>query len=198
MEADPLGTLCDLLARLPGVGERTAQRMAYYVLRQSPDYPRALAAALLEVVGSIRTCSVCQALAGADPCPTCADPKRARDSICVVAFPQDIAAIEATGEHRGLYHVLHGVLSPLEGTGPDELRARELLARLPGDPPVREVILATPASVEGEATALYLAGLIRPLGVDVTRIASGIPMGGEIEYADKLTLARAIGGRRPF
>jgi recombination protein RecR len=198
MHPDPLHELCDLLARLPGVGERTAQRMAYYMLRQSPDYPRALAAALHEVVEAIRSCSICQALAPSDPCPTCADPKRARDCICVVSFPQDIAAVEASGEHRGLYHVLHGVLSPLEGIGPEELRARELMGRLPGDPPVREVILATPASVEGEATALYLAGLIRPQGIEVTRIASGIPQGGEIEYADKLTLARAIGGRRPM
>ena len=198
MHDDPLRVLCDLLARLPGVGERTAQRMAYHIVRQPPDYARALAQALLGVVDGVRTCSQCQALTAIEPCTICGDLQRQRDTICVVANPQDIASIEATGEHRGLYHVLHGVLSPLEGIGPEEIRARQLLARLPGEPPVREVIVATPASVEGEATALYLAGLIRPLGISVTRIAFGIPMGGEIEYADKLTLARALGGRRPI
>jgi len=198
MAVDPLRNLCDLLARLPGVGERTAQRMAYHIVRQSADYANALAQALLGVVKDVRTCSRCQALTAVEPCAICGDPQRRRDVICVVANPQDIAAIEATGEHRGLYHVLHGVLSPLEGVGPEEIRARLLLERLPGDPPVGEVIVATPASVEGEATALYLSGLIRPLGIAVTRIAFGIPMGSEIEYADKLTLARALGGRRPI
>ncbi len=196
--ADPLAELVDLLARLPGVGERTAQRLGYYVLRNSPDYPRALAQALQQVASGMRSCSICQGLAASDPCETCSSTRRQRERICVVAQPQDVAAIEATGEHRGLYHVLHGVLSPLEGIGPDDIRAKQLILRLPGEPLVEEVILATPASVEGEATALYLAGLIRPLGIEVTRIASGIPMGGEIEYADKLTLGKALEGRRPI
>lgn len=196
MNADPLAELSDLLARLPGVGERTAQRLGYYMVKNSPDYPLALAAALKRISADVRTCSVCQALTAQDPCATCADSKRHRDSICVVAQPQDVAAIEASGEHRGLYHVLHGVLAPLDGIGPDALHIQQLLQRLPGDPAVQEIIVATPSSVEGEATALYLASLIRPLGIRVSRIASGLPMGGEIEFADKLTLGRAISGRQ--
>ncbi|MFH1808418.1 MAG: recombination mediator RecR [Pseudomonadota bacterium] len=196
MLGDPLVELCDLLGRLPGVGERTAQRMAFYMLRHSPDYPHALASALEQVAIAIHACGLCQNLTASDPCPVCADSRRHRETICVVANPQDVNAIDATGEHRGLYHVLHGVLSPLDGVGPDDLRVKQLLARLPGAPVVQEVIVATPASVEGEATALYLAGLIKPLGIAVSRIAAGIPMGGEIEYADRLTLGRALGGRR--
>jgi recombination protein RecR len=195
---DPLSELCDLLGRLPGVGERTAQRMAFYMLRHSPDYPQALARALDLVATAIHACGLCQNLTASDPCALCGDGRRARDRICVVANPQDVGAIEATGEHRGLYHVLHGVLSPLDGVGPEDLRVKQLLGRLPGEPAVTEIIVATPASVEGEATALYLAGLIKPLGIRVSRIASGIPMGGEIEYADKLTLGRALDGRRPL
>ena len=198
MSQDALHDLVDLLARLPGVGERTAQRLAFYLIRHAPELPLALADSLRAVVERVGTCSICQGLGSADPCVVCADLRRVRETICVVANPQDVNAIETTGEHRGLYHVLHGVLSPLEGIGPEELRVSELLARLPGEPVVREVIIATPASVEGEATALYLAGLIRPLGIQVTRIASGIPMGGEIEYADRLTLGRALGDRRPI
>lgn len=197
MERDPLRELCDLLARLPGIGDRTAQRLSFFMLRQSPEYPLALAEALQTVAASIKTCSICQGLSATDPCTLCASARRQRETICVVANPQDINAIEATGEFRGLFHVLHGVLSPLEGVGPDDIRARELVQRLPGEPAVSEVIVATPASVEGEATAVYLAGLIKPLGIEVTRIAAGIPMGGEIEYTDKLTLGRALFGRRP-
>ncbi len=198
MTQDPLAELNDLLARLPGVGERTAQRLGYYMVKNSPDYPLALAATLQAVAREVRTCSICQSLTHQDPCATCQNQKRQRDVICVVAQPQDVAAIESSGEHQGLYHVLHGVLAPLDGVGPDTLHVKQLLQRLPGQPPVQEIIVATPASVEGEATALYLAGLIRPLGIKVSRIASGLPMGGEIEFADKLTLGRAIEGRRPI
>ena len=198
MTRDPLKELNELLSRLPGIGERSAQRLGYYMVKNSPDYPLALAATLQDVAREVRTCSICQGLTHQDPCPTCQSQKRQREVICVVSHPQDIAAIEASGEHQGLYHVLHGVLAPLDGVGPDALHVKQLLQRLPGDPAVQEIIVATPASVEGEATALYLAGLIRPLGIKVSRIASGLPMGGEIEFADKLTLGRAIDGRQPI
>jgi recombination protein RecR len=196
MMHDALNDLIDILGRLPGIGHKTAQRLAFHLLRKAPELPLALATALRDVVEQVGTCSICQGLGSSDPCATCADQRRQRETICVVAQPQDINAIEATAEYQGLYHVLHGVLSPLDGLGPEDIRAKELLARLPGDPQIGEVIIALPTSVEGEATSLYLAGLLRPLGIRVTRIAAGIPMGGEIEYADRLTLGRALGDRR--
>src|SRR3954452_14281774 len=201
MFASPIAKLIQQLAKLPGVGEKTAARLAFHILRASPEDAAALAAAIGEIRQKIRFCSVCCDLTEADPCAICRDQRRDGAMVCVVAQPQDLVAIERAGGYRGRYHVLHGVLSPLDGIGPDGLRVAELLRRCAGAPGgqgdgVREVILATSPSVEGEATAVSLAKLLRPLGVRATRIATGVPMGGELEYADQLTLARAIDGRR--
>jgi len=193
--ADPLAALIQQLARLPGVGEKTAARLAFHILRAPPSYAEELARAILELRQRLRQCSVCFQLTETDPCSICADDRRDGALLCVVASPQDLMAIERTGAFRGRYHVLHGVLSPLDGIGPDELRIQPLLGRL-GAGEVREVILATSPNVEGDATALYLARLIKPLGIRVSRIASGVPIGGELEYADGVTLNRALEGRR--
>jgi len=192
---DPIGRLVERLARLPGVGEKTAQRLAFHLLRAEPAYARELAQAILDVKDRIRLCSVCCNLTEADPCAFCVDARRDARIICVVAHPPDLMAIERTG-FRGRYHVLHGVLSPLDGIGPDDLRIPELLRRLDGEDAAGEVILATSPNVEGEATALYLAKLVKPMGVRTTRIATGVPIGGELEYADQITLARALESRR--
>ncbi|RMH41115.1 MAG: recombination protein RecR [Deltaproteobacteria bacterium] len=192
--SDPITRLVQRLSRLPGIGEKTATRLALHIVRAPEAHVRELAQALEEVVDKIRLCSVCQHLTEADPCALCADARRDTRSICVVALPSDLLAIERTGGYRGAYHVLHGLLSPLEGIGPEDLRIGELMARLqPGD--IDEVILALSANVEGEATAMYLARLIKPLGIRVTRIASGLPVGGELEYADRATIARALDHR---
>jgi recombination protein RecR len=203
MFASPIARLVQQLGKLPGIGEKTAARLAFHILRASPEDAAALAAAIAEVKQKIRFCSVCCDLTEADPCAVCRDARRDAGIVCVVAQPQDVVAIERTGGYRGRYHVLHGVLSPLDGIGPDDLRVTELIARCAaspdgpnGDQAIREAILATSPSVEGEATAVYLAKLLRPLGVRATRIATGVPMGGELEYADQVTLARAIDGRR--
>jgi recombination protein RecR len=203
MFASPIARLVQQLGKLPGIGEKTAARLAFHILRASPEDAAALAAAIAEVKQKIRFCSVCCDLTEADPCAVCRDARRDAGVVCVVAQPQDVVAIERTGGYRGRYHVLHGVLSPLDGIGPDDLRVTELIARCAGggagasdDQGIREAILATSPSVEGEATAVYLAKLLRPLGVRATRIATGVPMGGELEYADQVTLARAIDGRR--
>jgi recombination protein RecR len=199
--ADPIQRLVRELARLPGIGERTATRLAFHILRRPEGQVRELAAALVDVVDKIRACSTCMNLTEQDPCALCADPRRDPRQVCVVASPSDLVAIDRGGEFRGRFHVLHGLLSPLDGVGPEDLRIAELLRRLGGDvdaPPVEEVIVATSASVEGEATAMYLARLVKPLGVRVTRIASGIPVGGELEYADQATIARALAGRAPL
>jgi recombination protein RecR len=198
--ADPIQRLVRELARLPGIGEKTATRLAFHILRRPEAQVRDLSAALIDVVEKIRTCSHCMNLTEVDPCATCADLRRDGSVVCVVATPSDLVAIDRAGEYRGRFHVLHGLLSPLDGVGPDDLRIAELLRRLaPADrQPVEEVIVATSASVEGEATAMYLARLIKPLGVRVTRIASGIPVGGELEYADQATIARALAGRAPL
>ena len=193
--ADPLAALVQQLARLPGVGEKTAARLAFHILRAPPSYAEELARAIVELRQRLRQCSVCFQLTESDPCSVCADERRDGALLCVVAFPQDLMAIERTGAFRGRYHVLHGVLSPLDGIGPDELRIQPLLGRLGGGE-VKEVILATSPNVEGDATALYLARLIKPLGIRVSRIASGVPIGGELEYADGVTLNRALEGRR--
>lgn len=197
MQADPIARLVQQLAKLPGIGEKTATRLAFFVLRAPPNYARELAAALLDVKERIRLCSSCMNLTESDPCAICQDHKRDETILCVVAHPTDLMAIERTAGFRGRYHVLHGVLSPLDGVGPDDLRLRELLERLgkPGSQ-VREVIVATSPNVEGEATALYLAKILKPLDIRVTRIASGVPMGGELEYADGATIHRALEGRR--
>jgi recombination protein RecR len=193
--ASPIARLIQQLAKLPGVGEKTAARLAFHILRAAPEDAAALASAIAEVRQKIRFCSVCCDLTEADPCGVCRDARRDASLVCVVAQPQDVIAIERAGGFRGRYHVLHGLLSPLDGVGPDDLRIAELVRRC-GDGVVREAILATSPSVEGEATAVYLSKLLRPLGVRTTRIATGVPIGGELEYADQATLARAIDGRR--
>lgn len=192
--SDPIQTLVRELARLPGVGEKTATRLAFHLIRRPESQVRELAAALVSVVEKIRLCSTCMNLTERDPCGLCADSRRDPTLLCAVATPSELLAIDRSGQYSGRYHVLHGLLSPLEGIGPEDLRIAELLARLEAKE-VREVIVATSASVEGEATALYLARLIKPLGVTVTRIASGIPVGGELEYSDQATIARALAGR---
>jgi recombination protein RecR len=193
--ADPLSLLVRELARLPGIGEKTAARLAFHILRSPPAYAEELARAIVELKRKLRECSTCFQLTEADPCALCSDARRDGSLLCVVALPQDLMAIERTGSYRGRYHVLHGVLSPLDGVGPDDLRIRPLLARLAGGA-VQEVVIATSPSVEGDATALYLAKLIKPLGPRVTRIASGVPIGSDLEYADGVTLNRALEGRR--
>jgi len=187
--------LIQQLTRLPGIGEKTASRLAFHILRGEREYAQALAEALIAVKDETRLCSVCFALTESDPCPLCADPQRSAEVICVVEEPADLLAIERVREFRGRYHVLHGTLAPLDGVGPDDLKIQPLLVRL-RDTPVREVILATNPTAEGEATALYLAKLLKPLGVKVTRIAHGLPVGADLEYADVMTVGRALEGRR--
>src|SRR6202022_3163334 len=188
---DPIARLALLLARLPGVGEKTAQRLAFHVLKSPPEYPRARAAALLALEREVRLCSRCCNLTAQDPCAICRDPQRDERMLCVVESVPDLLAIERTREFRGRYHVLHGALSPLDGVGPDQLKIKELLSRLRGG---AEVIIATDPTVEGEATALYITRLVKPLGVRLTRIAQGVPTGSDLEYADQVTLARALQG----
>ena len=193
--ADPIARLVKELAQLPGIGEKTAQRLAFHILDAGAPYAEALAAAVVSVVRDVRCCSVCQTLTDRDPCSICADERRDPSLLCVVEGVPDLLAIERTREFRGRYHVLHGALSPLDGVGPSDLKVRELLVRLEKEP-AEEVVIATNPDVEGEATALYLAKLLKPLGVRVSRIAQGVPMGGDLEYADQVTLARALAGRR--
>lgn len=194
---DPIARLTVLLARLPGIGEKTAQRLAFHVLKSPPSYARELAEALLALESSVRLCSICCNLTSADPCSLCRDTRRDERSLCVVESVPDLLAVERTREFRGRYHVLHGALSPLDGIGPDQLKLKELLARFQsGEHSFDEVIIATDPTVEGEATALYLCRLLKPLGVRVTRIAQGVPTGSDLEYADQVTLARALAGRR--
>jgi recombination protein RecR len=190
----PIGRLVGELSKLPGVGEKTAARLAFHILRAPVEDATALAAAITDLRVKIRLCGVCWDFTEQDPCPLCRDARRDSSIVCVVAQPQDVLAIERAGGYAGRYHVLHGVLSPLDGVGPDDLRVAELVKRCGGE--IKEVIIATNPSVEGETTAVYLAKLLRPLGVRCTRIATGVPMGGELEYADRLTLSRAINGRR--
>jgi recombination protein RecR len=190
--ADPVQRLAGELARLPGIGEKTAARLAFHLVRAPADQVHALAQALVELVEKTRLCSSCANVTDDDPCALCKDSRRDAETICVVATPSDLIALERGGHYRGRYHVLHGLLSPLDGIGPDDLRIADLMKRLTD---VKEVIVATSPSVEGEATAMYLARLIKPLGISVTRIATGLPVGGEIEYSDQATLARALAHR---
>ena len=190
-----LDRLIEALRRLPGIGPKTAQRLAFHLLKQPVAQVRDLADALVDVKARVLHCSRCFNVTDADPCRICADPRRDGALLCVVEEPNDLMAMERTGEYRGRYHVLLGALSPLDGIGPDELKVRELLTRLETDP-VSEVILATNPNVEGDATAIYLAKLLRPLDLRVTRIARGLPVGGDLEYADEVTLTRALEGRR--
>jgi recombination protein RecR len=193
----PVARLIEEFSKLPGVGTKTAQRLAYHVLRASSDDARALAGALVSVKEDVAYCSVCCNIteAGVDPCDLCADHRREAARICVVEEPLDVLAIERTGEFRGRYHVLHGAISPIDGIGPERLRTRELVARVAAGG-VEEVILATNPNLEGEATAMYLADVLAPHVPSVTRIARGLPVGGDLEYADDVTLIRSLQGRR--
>jgi recombination protein RecR len=192
---DPLNRLVAELAKLPGIGEKTAQRLAFHILRSPPQYAQDLSAAISDVVQKVRLCKRCFSLTESELCGMCQDPRRDDRLLCVVENVADLLAIEKTREFRGRYHVLHGVLSPLDGTGPDQLRIRELLSRL-REGGSEEVIVATNPDVEGEATALYLTRLLKPMGLKVTRIAQGLPIGSDLEFADQATLSRALAGRR--
>jgi len=192
---EPVARLIEALQRLPGVGPKTAQRMTFFLLKRPVEEVRELAESLVAVKERIVYCGTCFNVTDQDPCRLCADPARDARVLCVVEEPNDLLAMERTGEFRGRYHVLLGALSPLDGIGPDDLKVRELLLRLEQGE-TGEVILATNPNVEGEATALYLAKLLRPLGVRVTRIARGLPVGGDLEYADQVTLSKALEGRR--
>jgi recombination protein RecR len=192
---DAVSRLVDAFSRLPGVGPKTASRLTYYLLRAPVEQVQSLGSAVLELRERIRFCSRCFNITEIDPCPVCSDMGRDRVSICVVEEPLDVLAIERTGEYRGLYHVLHGAISPVEGIGPEDLRIRELVERVEEEP-ITEVILATNPSLEGEATAMYIRRQLYPLKVRITRLARGLPMGGDLEYADAITLARALEGRQ--
>jgi recombination protein RecR len=213
--AEPVSRLIDAFAQLPGIGPKTASRLAYFLLRSDESIALNLAKALEELKANTLFCSVCFNIADRDPCPVCDDAQRNHALICVVEEPLDVQAIERTGEYAGVYHVLHGAISPVEGVGPDELKIAELLKRIqaggsaaPPDldpahaadwallhPPVQEILLATNPNLEGEATAMYISRLVKPLGIRVTRLARGLPMGGDLEYADEVTLGRALTGR---
>jgi recombination protein RecR len=195
LHAKPVDHLIEALTKLPGIGRKTASRLAFHILRSNLSEAQALARAILDVKEKIHLCSICFNLTDEDPCRICQDENRNRELLCVVEGPNDLIAIENTGSFNGRYHVLHGTISPLEGVGPDDIKIRELMERLQREEVV-EVILATNPTVEGGTTALYLTELIKPLGVKVTRIAYGIPMGGEIEYSDGMTLSKALEGRR--
>jgi len=191
----PIDRLVHELAKLPGVGERTAQRLAFFILRQPGEYAQALSTALVDVKEKVRLCSECMNLTQQDPCHLCSDSRRSHDVICVVEDPSDVMAVERTHTFRGRYHILHGALSPLDNVGPDDIKIAELVRRLEGGE-VGEVIIATNANVEGEATALYLSKILKPTGIRITRLASGIPVGGDLEYIDASTLSRALEERR--
>ncbi len=193
--APSIARLLAELERLPGVGPKSAQRIAYHILRADEDSARRLSEAVLEVKRTIRFCSRCFNLSEGELCAVCADPARDLTQVCVVEEPRDVVAIERTGEYSGLYHVLQGAISPIDGVGPEQLRIRELLDRV-SEGALTEVVVATNPNVEGETTALYLARLLKPLGMRVTRIASGLPVGGDLEYADEVTLGRALEARR--
>jgi recombination protein RecR len=190
-----MARLIEQLTRLPGIGEKTAARMAFHVLRADRDYAQALAEALIAVKDETRLCSQCFALTEEDPCRFCSDLERQGNLVCVVEEPADLLAVERSGMFRGRYHVLHGTIAPLDGIGPDDLKIQPLLVRI-REQGMQEVIVATNPTAEGEATAIYLAKLLKPLGIRVTRIANGIPVGGDLEYTDMMTVGRALDGRR--
>lgn len=193
----PLKRLVEQFERLPGIGSKTAQRLAYFVLNMPKEQAQEFSDAILDAHEKIRHCEVCCNFSDQERCPVCRSETRDKTIICVVETPRDAIAIEGTGEYQGTYHVLHGVISPLNGIGPDQLSIKQLLARL-NDGTVQEVIMATNPTVEGEATAMYISRLLKPLGVRITRLAYGIPVGGDLEYADDVTLARALEGRSEF
>ena len=193
--AEPLARLIDELKHLPGIGQKSAQRMAFHLERAPREDVERLATALLDAKDKIRLCSLCNNLTEQDPCEYCTDPRREQEVICVVETPYNVVGIEKTREFHGLYHVLHGALSPLQGIGPDQLKLKNLFERLKSGK-VKELIVATNPNVEGEATAIYLSKLIKPLGIKVTRIAMGVPVGSELEFADEVTMLKALEGRR--
>lgn len=191
-----IARLVNALAKLPGIGQKTAQRLAFHILDESREEALALAEAIREACDSVTLCSSCCNLTEEDPCEICRSPARDRTRICLVENPRDVAAMERIHDYRGLYHVLHGVISPMQDLGPDDIKLKELFRRLQTQDEVEEVILATNPTIEGEATALYIARLLKPTGIKVTRIAHGIPMGAALEYADEVTLARAFQNRQ--
>ncbi len=197
MAADsaPLANLIDQFERMPGIGRKSAQRLAFYILNLPREASKKFADNIIEACEKIRRCSVCCDLTDREQCPVCSSPSRDRSVLCVVEDPRDVSAFERTGEYKGLYHVLHGAISPMNGVGPEDICLRELVERL-GDDTVKEVIMATNPTVEGEATAVFISKLIKPLGVHVTRLAYGVPVGSDLEYADEVTLSRAMEGRR--
>lgn len=195
--AKPLSRLISELSKLPGIGGKSAQRLAYHILSLSDDEAKGLADAISEAKTKMRYCSVCGNLTDIDPCRVCSDISRDASTICVVESPRDVAAMERIREYKGLYHVLNGAISPMDGIGPEDINIRSLILRLQkSDADVKELILATNPNIEGEATAMYIARLIKPSGIKVTRIAHGIPVGGDLEYADEITLSKAMEGRR--
>lgn len=193
--AKPLNKLINELSRLPGIGGKTAQRLAFHILSMDEKSAMELADAISDAKKSMKYCSVCGNLTDTDPCAICSDDSRDRSTICVVESPKDVVAMEKIREYRGYYHVLHGAISPMDGIGPDDINLRSLIIRLQ-DEAVKELIIATNPNIEGEATAMYIARLIKPSGIKVTRIAHGIPVGGDLEYADEVTLLKAVEGRR--
>ncbi|HPW45851.1 MAG TPA: recombination mediator RecR [bacterium] len=193
----PIDRLVHELSKLPGIGERTATRLAFFILKEPYEYARSLASAIADVKERVRLCSRCMNITESDPCGICVSPSRDDSSICVVEEPSDMLAVERTRAFRGRYHILHGALSPLDGIGPEDIKIAELLRRLE-DGCAKEVIIATNANVEGEATALYISRLLKPTGIKVTRLASGIPVGGDLEYVDPSTINRAFEERRPI
>ncbi|MGI6359030.1 MAG: recombination mediator RecR [Bacillota bacterium] len=193
---DPINQLIAELMKLPGIGPKSAQRLVFHLLRQDRNSIVRLARAMVNAKDKTKYCSQCFSLTEQDPCPICGDGTRDQTALCVVQEPKDIAALEKTHEYRGYYHVLHGAISPMEGIGPEHLRIRELLERVQRNSALQEVILATNPNIEGEATALYVSRLLKPLGIKVTRIAHGLPVGGDLEYVDEITLGRALEGRR--
>ena len=196
-QIEPIQRMVSELARLPGIGQKTAQRLAYHIVGLPLEEVHALAAALWQGRKAIRYCERCGNFSSAEMCNVCSNPERANGQICVVRDPRDVAAMERMQDYHGLYHVLHGTLSPMDGVGPDDIRIKELIARL-GTEPVEEVILATNPDIEGEATATYIARLLKPMGVRCSRIAHGVPVGSDLEYADEVTLSKAMEGRREY
>ena len=191
--SNQISKLIEELSRLPGIGSKTASRLAFHIINQSKEQVEALANALVDAKENVRYCVSCQTLTDGQLCPICKSPERNQEEIMVVETPRDLAAYEKTGKYQGVYHVLHGAISPMLGIGPEDIRLKELIQRLQGD--VGEVIIATNSSLEGEATAMYISKLIKPVGIKVSRIASGVPVGGDLEYIDEITLLRALEGR---
>lgn len=191
----PVAKLIEQFSKLPGIGKKTAQRLAFHILNTREDDAVNLAEAIMDAKRKIKYCSICSNITDIDPCNICTNPKRDNKVICVVEDPRDIAAMERIREYNGLYHVLHGAISPMEGIGPEDIKIKELIVRLQNDD-VEEIILATNPNIEGEATSMYISKLVKPTGIKVTRIAHGVPVGGDLEYADEVTLAKALEGRR--